>query len=172
MARAEQKIPGSAYAGEDFADAMNGLNRVLEAEPGLKTKPCAQFSLQELHAVQSVLFEARAPSLQQVYSSNSDTRSLQHITQSDLEAEQTAVQTLAESRPEVAEMVRDGICHETVMWYVHHLAEATKTEVKDLIVLPLLPNRYHEKPATAQAEVVDGHKRYTSQVSCAVCHVA
>jgi len=171
--RAVQKIPGPKYSGKHFFDAMTGLNAVLEAEKGLETRACDQFSIEELHAVQRVLFEARSPEFQQVYTSASDTRSLMHATSTKLEEEQAAVEQLMTSRPEVANMVRDGVCHQTVMWYVHHLAEGTKEEVKQLIVLPLLPKTYHKEPLFLKDPSVQvGHKRYKSQVSCAVCHIA
>merc|ERR1711918_67665 len=84
----------------------------------------------------------------------------------ELEVEQDAVMQMVQERPEVMAMVRDGLCHETVMWYVHHLPEATKEEVKRLISLPLLPETYHQNLTQAEAQ-----ERYQSQVSCAVCHV-
>jgi hypothetical protein len=167
-----QKVPGAAYAGPDFKSAMTGLNAVLLQEAGLETKPCSAFDLPELHAVQRVLFEARAAELQQVYAAAKDTRSLQHHTAGELAAEQAAVEAMAASHPASRDMVRDGVCHETVMWYVHHLSEATKHEIKQFIVLPLLPEAYHKKPTPLAAKAVkEGHARYTSQVSCAVCHV-
>jgi len=171
ISRAEQRVPGAAFSGSDFASAMTGLNGVLEAEAGLETKPCDQFELPELHAVQRVLLEARSPEFQTVYTKNSDTRSLKQGTAAELEVEQAAIEALARAKPELQAMVRDGVCHETVMWYVHHLSEATKHEVQQLIVLPLLPVQYHAKPTFASAAAKGGHDRYTSQVSCAVCHV-
>jgi hypothetical protein len=172
LSRAVRKVPGPKYAGAQFSSAMDGLNGVLKAEQGLEVKPCANFSIQELHAVQRVLFEARSEEFQKVYTSASDTRALKHHTTAELEDEQAAVEELMRTHPSVAGMVRDGVCHETVMWYVHHLADSTKQELKPLIVLPLLPEVYHKTPAKPVAPKIQaGHKRYTSQVSCAVCHV-
>jgi len=150
---------------------MNGLNSILKAEKGLETKPCNEFGLTELHAVQRVLFEARAPDFNEVYAKVSDTRGIKHRTTTDLEKEQAAVQGLVKSNPDMFNMVRDGVCHETVMWYVHHLSEGTKHEVQQLVVLPLLPEMYHSKPTFATPAVKEGHARYTNQVSCAICHV-
>jgi len=172
LQRAVQVVPGAAFLGSDFSRAMDSLNQKLKAEPSLEAKPCEEFTVEELHAVQQVLFEARAPALQEVYAGAKDTRSLVHATHEDLAAEQDAVLELVRERPELKEMVRDGICHETVMWYTHHLSESTKQEVQRLIVLPLLPTAYHKPPGSTAANVAAGHKRYTSQVSCAVCHVA
>lgn len=172
LSRAAQKIPGAPYAGPDFPQAMGALNSVLKAEHGLETKACSEFSLKELHAVQRILFEARSPELQKVYNRSSDGRNMKHHSSDQLEAEQAAVQSLADSHPEIADMVQDGVCHETVMWYVHHLSEATKAEVREIIVLPLLPETFHEKPSAVSVASLEGHGRYTSQVSCAICHVA
>merc|ERR1712195_466575 len=45
--------------------------------------------------------------------------------------------------PELARMHRDGHCHEAVMWYVHHLPESVRAELKDKAELPLLSNFRH-----------------------------
>jgi len=166
LGRAKQVVPGAAFLGKDFGSAMNSLNQLLKATPALESRPCNDFTIEELHAVQRVLFEARNSQLQQVYTEASDTRSLAHHSTEELEVEQDAVMQMVQQRPEVMAMVRDGLCHETVMWYVHHLPEATKEEVKQLISLPLLPETYHHNSTQAEA-----HERYQSQVSCAVCHV-
>jgi len=171
LSRAAQKVPGSAFSGNDFPAAMTTLNAHLQAEPGLETKPCSEFSLEELHSVQRILFEARSPQLQEVYMKNSDTRNLKHNSTADLEMEQTEVEAMAQSNPELGAMLHDGLCHETVMWFVHHLAEATQEEVKELLVLPLLPVVHHAKPLDGAATSAFGHQHYTDQVSCAICHV-
>jgi len=171
LTRAAQKVPGASYSGSNFSDAMSGLNAVLKADPELDTRSCDTFSLEELHAVQRVLFEARTPELQKVYSAAKDTRNLAHHTSAELEAEQAAVLQFVASHPELATMVRDGVCHEAVMWYVHHLSEPIQHEVKQFVVLPRLPEAYHAKPQLTSQTAEEGYKRYASQVSCAVCHV-
>ena len=75
---------------------MKGLNKILKAEKGLESKPCSAFELPELHAVQRVLFEARAPDFNKVYDEASDTRGIKHRDSSELEKEQAAIEDLVD----------------------------------------------------------------------------
>merc|ERR1712070_454155 len=75
----------------------------------------------------------------------------------------------AAATPELARMHRDGHCHEAVMWYVHHLPESVKAELKDKVDLPLLSNFRHNvldnKPHAVRLQ-----RAYEEKVSCASCH--
>merc|ERR1712166_81281 len=55
----------------------------------------------------------------------------------------------ANSRPDLMHMMRDGLCHETVMIYAHHLSQAMREKLKAFksLVLPLLPeHELHPAP--------------------------
>lgn len=80
-----------------------------------------------------------------------------------LKAEQT--EHLALSDGLLAEKTRDGACHEMVMWYIHHLSESARKQIKKLYPLPLLPEHRHTGSDHVQ-------QRYEEQVTCGVCHVA
>lgn len=173
MKRAIQVRPREEYLGKDFTGTMAKLNKVLADETGLSSKPCANFSLEELHELQSMLFEARSPALQSVYHGVKDTRSMAHSSTEEHHADMAAQLEAAKARPELADTVRDGVCHESVMWYVHHMSEATREEVKQLITLPLLPEVEHKvAPHVTDQVATKVHDRYKASVSCAVCHVA
>merc|ERR1711920_755481 len=73
--------------------------------------------------------------------------------------------------PALSIKARDGACHEMVMWYIHHLSESAREEIKERLTLPLLPEVKHEEPTSPSDTEVEVHRRYTQQASCAVCHV-
>jgi len=143
---------------------MEKLNDVLKSEEGLNTRECHDFSVESLQEIQKVLFAARTPELESVYSEAKDTRSMAHSSEAALVEEQKMHLEL-----EGAELnkARDGVCHELVMWYVHHLSEDARQLVKSQVVLPLLPTARHEASGNEQVDL-----RYDQQVSCGVCHVA
>jgi len=156
--------------GSDFGDAMDMLNKRLVATPGLHTRECSRFSVEELEQVQEVLHEARSPVFDQIYQKNNDTRALRLSSRSRIEQEFAEIRVLLAKRPELYVMVRDGLCHETVMLYTHHLSESARQEAAQLVVLPLMPSTHHVPPAKDDAAMA-AHATYTTQVSCAVCHV-
>lgn len=164
LKRAAQPKPGSAFQGSSFKSTMQKLNSILLRDGNLTTKPCADFNLQELHELEALLFDARSPQLNRIYSAADDTRRMAHQDLSALHAEQTWRVNLSGGHARVA---RDGLCHELVMWFVHHLSTDARKQVKSQAVLPLLPEVHH---AANSAHTVD--QRYNQQVSCAICHVA
>merc|ERR1711862_954079 len=87
LRRAKQPKPGRAFTGSSFAESMSVLNSVLRRVPSLATKNCSAFSSTELHATQQVLFNARTPALDKVYSQASDTRRMAHRDRLALQAE-------------------------------------------------------------------------------------
>ncbi|CAE8598338.1 unnamed protein product [Polarella glacialis] len=171
LTRAKRRVPGAAFRGDDFAQSMQKLNGLLRKESGLTTAPCSNLTLEQLHETQQALFAARAPALDGVYVGASDTRRMAHGSLEELVAEQQAQLALHAERPELAAKSRDGICHEVVMWFIHHLTAPAKEEVKSHLMLPLLPEVKHDDVAGADSETGRVHERYTQQVSCAVCHV-
>jgi hypothetical protein len=172
LKRARQPKPGHAFLGDSFAKAMQTLNKVLIKEKGLKTQLCSSFEPEMLHKMQRMLFDARTPELDSVYQQAGDTRKMAHADAKSLEAEQARHKDLELSDPELAAKVRDGACHEMVMWYTHHLSASAREAVKENLVLPLLPVQQHEAPAeSASLAHKESHQRYTAQASCAVCHV-
>lgn len=163
LTRASQRKPGPLFQGMTFQGTMQKLNKVLAKEGGLKTKLCGDFSMQELHDVQDLLFDARTPQLNRIYEDAKDTRILAQNNRTQLHAEQM---WRAQLSADLSKKAQDGLCHELVMWFVHHLAAPAREEVKKHVVLPLLPEVQHTSVGTHKV-----HQRYTEQVSCAICHV-
>jgi len=171
LIRAKRRTPGPAFRGDSFRETMQKLNKMLVKERGLKTMPCSNFTAADLHSAQRLLFDARTSHLDSVYRAVGDTRRMAHSSLDELQKEQRAHTQLEAESPKLAEKARDGACHEAVMWYVHHLTAEAKEEIKQNLLLPLLPEMQHGEPASQDAAAQRVHARYTDQVSCAVCHV-
>jgi hypothetical protein len=171
--RARRPKPGRAFTGSAFNDAMEKLNSYLRGLRGLSTKECRDFSQPSLHDMQRLLFDARANELNHIYRDANDTRLLAHSSLEELMTEQKRIKSMTVERPELARKLQDGICHELVMWYIHHLSADAREAVKDRLVLPLLPEIEHAPPhVNAHETHHEAHRRYKAQVSCAICHVS
>jgi len=175
LARARQKLPRARAAGSSLQEASVKLNHFLTQERGLTTRVCSSFKLEELHGVHRELFSARSPILQSMYAG--DRRSLRYASEAELAEAHRLDAKWSEDQPHLFEMVRDGLCHELVMLYMHHLSASARVAIKEgAFVLPLLPEGgLHQKPIAAQrgddvAAAV--HQSYTNKTSCAICHVA
>jgi len=170
LARARQPKPSRAFQGNDFTETMQKLNILLKREEGLETQTCGDFSAETLLEMQRLLFNARTPELDAVYQDAADTRVMAHADMPSLKVEQARHRAL---NPEFRVKAADGICHEMVMWFIHHLSASAREEIKQHLVLPLLPEEQHQAPhPTAPAVHHDVHSRYTERTGCAVCHVA
>lgn len=173
LTRAKRPKPSAAFLGETFGAAMRKLNAALRKDVELQVRECSEMSLQEVHYVQRRLFHARSPELHGVYHEANDTRRMAHASLAELDAEHANHRSLATEEPWLAAKLRDGACHEAVMWYVHHLSSDARAELRDAaLTLPLLPEALHEAPSAPHHEREQrAHGRYTQQVSCAICHV-
>jgi len=169
LTRARRPKPGRAFQGNNFTATMQKLNAVLLRDKGLRTQKCEHFSLDMLQEMQRELFNARSHELAEVYTSADDTRRMVHDSTDSLHAEQVKVAAL--NVPHLIKKARDGACHEMVMWYIHHLSEKAREEIKERLVLPLLPEMPHEETDLEKGAHEEVHHRYTQQASCAVCHV-
>jgi len=171
LARARRPRPRAEVAGATFEEAMAKLNKMLTADRGLTTKACSAFTLKELHGLQEELFTARSPELQGMY--DGDRRSLPYKSNAHLADVHSKQLSWAENRPHLTEMLRDGLCHELVMMYMHHLSASARKEIKAAaLALPLLPlGGLHAPPAARDETTEAAHASYTGQTSCAICHV-
>lgn len=176
LKRAKTKKPRESFQGKHFQESMQKLNAVLKRVNGLKTMSCSNMTQSVLHETQRVLFDARSHHLDSVYQVASDTRRMAHSSLDALLEEQQKMKAVSATASQaVQEKLRDGLCHELVMWYVHHLSADAREEIKDHIVLPLLPEVQHKEvqpAADAHADEKALHARYNEQVSCAICHLA
>lgn len=152
---------------------MVKLNKLLLADDKLQTRICASHSLQELHEAQRVLFAVRSHELQLAYPEN-DRRFLQYESASGLLEAQTQQLVEAQARPDLIHLIRDGLCHETVMMYAHHLSETTRTKLRARasLVLPLLPeHEAHPAPVARDGFANKTYSGYVEKTGCLVCHV-
>lgn len=162
--RAKKPKPGSFFQGSTFQETMTKLNVVLKAESDLTVKPCDDLSMLELHKLQRLLFDARTPELEQIYKDAGDTRSMSFADVHALEKEQ---KWRAELSDDFSGKAKAGLCHEMVMWFVHHLSADARQAVKGFdVTLPLLPEVHNTTNGDHPV-----HNRYTEQVSCAICHM-
>jgi hypothetical protein len=168
LMRARRPKPGRAFRGSTFAETMQKLNDILLRDQGLRTQKCDSFPLELLQEMQRELFNARTHELNAVYHGAGDTRRMAHDSIESLESEQAKLALI--KTPSLSAKARDGACHEMVMWYIHHLSESAREEIKERLVLPLLPEMQHEAAVAPDKEAAEVHHRYTAQASCAVCH--
>lgn len=166
LKRARTKIPRSEYQGDTFEKMTERLNGwLLKHAP--KSRGCDEWTVHQLQHLQRMLLELRDPQLDSLYQSTADNRRLRMP--ADLKNEWAKLNQLASQDPELMRIHRDGHCHEAVMWYVHHLPESVKAEMKGLVPLPLLPPKRHTL-ANFSADVRAVIRAYEDHVTCQSCH--
>jgi len=172
LRRAATRAPHRSYQGDGFAAMNKVLNGHIEKIAGLATASCRNFSAQQLQDhVLAPLFEHAQPELLAIYAVNGDRRQRIHSNLQETRAEWARLKTVTEARPDLLAMHRDGLCHQAVMWYVHHLSQSRRKQVAAQLVLPLLPMHYHAASGDADSAHAEVHADYESKVSCQQCHV-
>jgi len=172
--RAQTMIPRAPYKGETpikMSEVLNG--HMVRTFPN--TKPCEEWTVEELQAYQSDLYHYREPHFDAVYQNVSDNRRMLHDTLEAYQAQWSAVNELVKGHSHLKDMQRDGHCHEAVMWLVHHVPAAEQQTVfATQKMAPLLPLTDHtdtcgENASDSELEVC---KVADGQRSCADCHSA
>ena len=77
--RAAQQVPGDTFRGHGRADTNRVLSRALRraaAKAGGATKPCEDFSVEDLIDAKRVIFAARDPAFERIYAKANDARRL------------------------------------------------------------------------------------------------
>merc|ERR1711907_215691 len=118
------------------------------------------------------MFRKAEPSLLAIYNENDDNRKRQFEKIEDQLQQWKAMDELLSAEPGLHDMQRDGLCHEAVMWFVHHLTEASrKSLVSQSFQLPLLPTALDQVATNTEAskKVAEEYSRLTM---CSSCHVA
>lgn len=176
IARAIEKIPGDDYRGDDFEDMTSKLNMHLKnlLADSVLHKECSEFTNDELNDVMRLVHAARDPALQKIYEGANDPRSLLHDNTDGLESRFVREVELIAAAPELENMMRDGKCHEVVMWFIHHLSVESQLEVAEIISVPLLPLLRHEtqghgyQSSKQHQEIID---TYQAEILCIDCHL-
>jgi len=171
-ARAENWVPRPSFKGDTLSEASTVLNTHLRNTPKLLTRRCEQYTLAQLDAIQTKLFDKRAPDLINIYNTAQDPRRPVLSTLQEYQDLWAKMQQTATSHPELNNMLRDGRCRETVMWYTHHLTENGKDQIRGKLMVPLLPTQQHFKPESDSSEAAHwAYQQYSSMVTCQQCHL-
>lgn len=160
LKRAKTMKPRKGFLGQgSVASANRQLNKHLYAMDGFAFKPCEDFSVDELRSLLEVLHPHTSAELKDIYS--------------EVDGRRSVYESLEEMKQHWSEVpkddrrVRDGHCHEAVMWFVHHLEKDAQQAVKNHVIIPKLPVEDH----TAVAHEHDAaQKFYDSKVTCQACH--
>ena len=115
----------------------------------------------------------RYPAYDDIYRSADDNRQML-ATIEDMQATWEKLNDAAHESG-LADMHRDGHCHEAVMWFTHHLQEDAKKLLRQQgVVLPLLSHARHECPPVPNGASAEAHTAvcagYDYKVSCSDCH--
>ena len=116
------------------------LNKFLAVQANVKS--CDDWSAKELQALAAMLYVLRDVKLDDVYQKSNDNRRIRGSLE-DLQNDWDALNDSIESHEDQGHLhaiTRDGLCHETVMWYVHHLSEDVRAVLRETgVEIPLLP---------------------------------
>lgn len=173
VARAAEKVPRSQFKATSFETMADTLNIHLQSllAGSVGHAECSEFSISELNDVMRMVNAARDDSLNAIYKDEMDPRRVNHNGHMDLEKRFARESELVVAAPELEGMVRDGKCHEVVMWFIHHLSLESQREIAQIVSLPFLPRvRHFMEHAKSEA-----HKEiaaaYDDEISCADCHL-
>lgn len=177
LVRARQRVPRDGWKGDTF-ERMNTLLTSRLRASGHEVISCSLWSIAELQQLQRRIFKEAERELLAVYAKVGDNRRQRFGTLETLESHWSDLDRAAAVDDDFAAIRRDGLCHETVMWWVHHLSTPIQRRlVAEGIVLPSLPTTEHvagqDHGSSALAvnrahQVV--HAEYAHQVSCQQCH--
>jgi len=163
LKRARTKKPRSGYIGKgsSLIAANEKLNGHLYAMDGVAFKDCDKFTTVELRDLLKKMHPYTSTELKEVYVTTSDARQSAYNSIDEMEEHWSQLD-------EIDDRVRDGHCHEAVMWFVHHLPKKTQSVVAEQLLLPKLPKTDHR---VKQRDAKDAAgKFYDSKVSCEACH--
>jgi hypothetical protein len=173
VARAQQPLPRAHFTGHDFATMSHVLNAYLRRIDGLRVRPCDHFTLAELQSEALKVFQYLLPQFQALYMAQKDRRQLLVTDTQVLSSLWAQQRRIAAVLPRMSNISRDGLCHEVVLWYAHHVADADKPRLHQQAVLPLLPDVRHaeDAPISEDRDVAAVHQHYNKQIACSACHV-
>lgn len=160
--RARTRTPGPLFRGHDFGSVSATLNgHLLRLSPSFEA--CESFSLEELRRLALVVIDARDEALVEVYETG-DGRVPRFRDAAEVAAHHAALAPVGDADRAA---LRDGLCHEVVMWLVHHVAEDRRGELlaAPSLRFPLLPAA---EPAAEPSPAARAERN--AQVSCQQCH--
>lgn len=166
LARAHQPTPAHNFRGENFEEMSRILNGHL-TNSGVKTKECEDWALEEIQQLQYLLHSLRHEEFDRIYKGKNDNRKLRHHEHHTIWEKMNKFAR----KHDLEHVLRDGHCHEAVMWYVHHTTQDIKEKIiEKSIFIPLLAYDRHDCPDDANNEEQAVYDTYEHQVTCADCH--
>lgn len=170
LQRARAKVPRAGWKGPDFGSMSEVLNGHLRKMFPI-TKPCHEWTAEELQSYQAKLYAHRHPHFEAIYAGSRDNRRMRHASLADHEASWRSLNAHAARHPHLRSMHRDGHCHEAVMWLVHHVPATEQHSVFGREPAPLLSPARHACNATAAKDgAAELCGAYQGMISCADCH--
>jgi len=168
LRRARSKVPRDAYRGADRDDMSFVLNRWLNRS-NADTKECKSWSVAELRDFIRLMHHLRHDGFDAIYTRTADQRVVKHDFEQRWEHLDTVHGSVAE--PDLVRVHRDGLCHEAVMLYMHHLTEEVREAFSRAAPVPLLSEKSHSRHSHVPSVATDAtFKLYEEHVTCASCH--
>jgi len=168
LRRARSKVPRDAYRGADHVGMSAVLNRWLNNSKA-ETKECKSWSVAELRDFIRLMHHLRHDGFDDIYTKTADKRSIK----TDFEQNWQSLDAAQESagQPDLVHVHRDGLCHEAVMLYMHHLTEEVREAFGRATPVPLLSEKAHSRNGHGPSVTTEAtFKLYEEHVSCASCH--
>lgn len=168
LVRAKTKVPRREFCGGTFEKMGQVLNGHLVQNYGSRVKACSDLTLQELRELQGRLFEAAEQELLAIYANVTDNRRERHSSMQSMKEHWEKLVAVTPDR--AVPMLRDGLCHEIVMRFVHHTTENVKKHLlrDDSFFLPSLPTDHHFHDG--HTETLQAHQEYVAATGCQACH--
>lgn len=166
LQRARAKVPRSDYQGHSFANMGDALNKHLVAQYGGKVHRCTDTSVAELREIQTRLFSVSHPELLEVYARSSDGRQERHASVEELRVHWDAL----EGNTTESAILRDGLCHDVVLRFAHHLSQSTRDALMahGSFWIPSLPKHRHTN--NGRKDLQQAFREYDIITFCANCH--
>jgi len=170
LERARTKVPRDDFKGIDRYNIGKQLNRHL-VKSHVNHKACSKFSVDELQDLQELLHSHRESVHDEIYQGVSDTRSLRFGSLEEYKTHWEEMNGHAATHSAIAEMQRDGHCLEIVMWWIHHVSDATRKQLAHLTV-PLMPTQHWREPTEEEglSAAAVYQKAYNPSSTCLACH--
>jgi hypothetical protein len=169
LQRARMKVARAAWkenSKSSMGDVLNGHLKKMFPH----TKPCDQWTAEELQSYQEKLYSFKQQGFDEIYQGTSDNRRMVFNSLQDHQSHWTKINSIANRHGHLKEMHRDGHCHEAVMWLIHHVPAPDQHSVFAKSSVPLLPTKKHGCNANAADDEQTVCKTYKDHVTCAECH--
>jgi len=131
-------------------------------------RECTDFDVEELRRIQTELAELAEPGLLAIYNSSQDNRRERHSSVQALTRHWDDL--LSETRADTLGVLRDALCHDVVMRFVHHTTEQTRLYLSKHtnLVLPTLPTNRHLY--NGDVTTANAYHEYIAASGCQACH--